>query len=392
MGFWDTVGDYSNRLMPLANQLSSYAQEQQMNDVFAANPEFATKLYGAKNQQQENALRKYAIDNQIRTGKQLPSNVQEYQYYQSLPPEKQAEFLNVKRSTQMANLGDQVIFRAPDGSIASSYAVGINPNNQPELQGRQAAAQQDARNRSDLNFKPVTAGKVEEATRSVQVGTAGPLAAATAAGTAEGKGRGAAVESITTTAPVLASFDDLAVSAQSAPSGKINNAAAEVANNFPQIATEGMKKAAQNQGDFSVKRSAVENQIRAAFRVAGSGGQTDADALPIINMLPNANDDESVKATKIRAAKQSLITQANAKALSRGLAPPFAIDGSQNPTAAVPAMPATEAEFNQPAPAMPPQATLPVETTQAPPQGAVQIGTYQGKRIYRLPDGRGWSE
>jgi len=95
---------------------------------------------------------------------QAPSNVQEYQYFQSLPPEQQNQYLNVKRASQVLNLGDQMAIRAPGGGIAETYGVNVNPNNAPELKGLQATAVNNAR-----------------------IAAAAPIAAATTQGKAQGE-------------------------------------------------------------------------------------------------------------------------------------------------------------------------------------------------------------
>lgn len=96
-----------------------------------------------------------------------PANVQEYQYFSQLPPQQQAEYLNVKRASQVLNLGNEMAIRTPSGGISETYAVNVNPNNAPELKG----LQQDAVNKSKLNV-------------------ASPLAAATTAGKMEGEAIG----------------------------------------------------------------------------------------------------------------------------------------------------------------------------------------------------------
>ena len=82
-------------------------------------------------------------------------------------------------------------------------------------------------------------------------------------------------------------------------------------------------EAAVAQGDFSVKRAALENEIRQAFRVAGSGATSDRDALPFIQMLPDENDSEVVKVAKIKSAQQAVRATTRTLALQRNLPDPF---------------------------------------------------------------------
>lgn len=48
-GPFGSLGNAVQSLRPLANQMDNYQQQQTMNNVFAANPQFAAQLYGAQN-------------------------------------------------------------------------------------------------------------------------------------------------------------------------------------------------------------------------------------------------------------------------------------------------------------------------------------------------------
>jgi len=109
--------------------------------------------------QQAFELKKQALAAQMQKAA-APSAVQEYQFFNTLPPEQQQAFLNVKRASQVLNLGDQMAIRSPSGGIAETYNVGVNPNNAPQLKGQQ----QDAKNTSDLNFQPMITQKKAAAT------------------------------------------------------------------------------------------------------------------------------------------------------------------------------------------------------------------------------------
>lgn len=65
-----------------------------------------------------------------------PSAVQEYQYYNTLTPDEQRRYLEVKRNPQFLNLGDR--FLAPGSGQA--YAKGLPPDEAPGLKGQQAEA------------------------------------------------------------------------------------------------------------------------------------------------------------------------------------------------------------------------------------------------------------
>lgn len=199
-------------------------------------------------------------------GQGTPSNVQEWQYYNSLPDDKKQEYLTMKRSNQIVDLGGTKIVpnqANPSGKPAASFNVGLKPEDQPD----------NARNKSDAQAR----GAVE--------GTNAANAASSAKGLVG----------------VETALKDLQTAGKSAPGGVAQNLGATVAN---KAGAGGA--AADAQGTFTVKRAAAENAIREAFRVAGSGSQSDADALPFIQMLPNADDADSVKIAKTNAAMEAV--------------------------------------------------------------------------------------
>ena len=67
---------------------------------------------------------------------QMPSAIQEYQYYSKLPPEEQKRYLEVKRQQQWLNTGDSFQNPVTGGMIPK----GLPPQDQPAIRGAQATA------------------------------------------------------------------------------------------------------------------------------------------------------------------------------------------------------------------------------------------------------------
>lgn len=220
-------------------------------------------------------------------GNGMPASVQEWQYYNSLTPEDQKRWLENKRANQVANLGDRTVVLGPDGKPKETYQTGLKPEDTPENAAAKAAAEASAK---------INAESDANATNTI------------------GKMQG-----------LMTSFENLKKSSAKAPGGVAGNLGATIAN---QSGLGG--GAADAQGDFTVKRAAAENEIRAAFRVVGSGAQSDADAKPFIEMLPVATDSESVKASKVNAAMEAVRSKVSNLAQSRNMPDPF------NPQTAAP--------------------------------------------------------
>lgn len=80
----------------------------------------------------------------------LPSAVKEYQYFSSLSPQEQQAYLNLKRSHQVIDLGDQQIIRSASGDIDAVYPVKPKPEDMPGFK----AAQEEAKLEKHLGYKP----------------------------------------------------------------------------------------------------------------------------------------------------------------------------------------------------------------------------------------------
>lgn len=70
-----------------------------------------------------------------------PSSVREYQYFNSLPPEEQARYLTMKRSSQIMNLGGtQAVYDPLTQGKGSEFNVTPKPEQMPDFKKDQAAA------------------------------------------------------------------------------------------------------------------------------------------------------------------------------------------------------------------------------------------------------------
>jgi len=76
----------------------------------------------------------------LRGFQQTPSAVREYQYFNSLSPEAQKEYLKVKRNPQYLNLGDKYV--AP--GTGETLTKGLSPEHTPEVRGAQEKAKKEA--------------------------------------------------------------------------------------------------------------------------------------------------------------------------------------------------------------------------------------------------------
>ena len=105
---------------------------------------------GLQNMQQarNNANQQKLMQSRMAQG-QDPSSVQEWRYFNSLSPQDQARYLEMKRNPNMMNLGDRIGVRAPGGGIGESYDVGLRPGERPDVRGAQAAAELAAKNKAE---------------------------------------------------------------------------------------------------------------------------------------------------------------------------------------------------------------------------------------------------
>lgn len=71
-------------------------------------------------------------------GTASPANVREYEYFSSLDPKKQSQYLRVKRANQMFDRGATQAFVDPQGRVVSEYQKTLAPEQMPETKFQQA--------------------------------------------------------------------------------------------------------------------------------------------------------------------------------------------------------------------------------------------------------------
>lgn len=74
-----------------------------------------------------------------------PSAVREWGFYSKLSPAEQQQYLRMKRSDQIMNLGGEMAVRSPLGGIQESYQVTPKITETPEYKAQQTAAQETAK-------------------------------------------------------------------------------------------------------------------------------------------------------------------------------------------------------------------------------------------------------
>lgn len=93
--------------------------------------------YGQGRQQ---ATQNQLLAGKIKAGQGSPSSVQEWQYYNSLSPEDQKRFLEMKRSQQWLNLGGEYVKPGMGGGVEERMKVTPRPDQMPAFQGAQERA------------------------------------------------------------------------------------------------------------------------------------------------------------------------------------------------------------------------------------------------------------
>lgn len=88
----------------------------------------------------QQATQNQLIAGKIKAGQGSPSSVQEWQYYNSLSPEDQKRFLEMKRSQQWLNLGSEYVKPGMGGGVEERMPVTPRPDQMPAFQGAQERA------------------------------------------------------------------------------------------------------------------------------------------------------------------------------------------------------------------------------------------------------------
>lgn len=148
-------------------QLPSMSQDQEMMfDLYANRPDFAKSYYPALDAQNRTGLEGLALQQKLASGGDSPAAIREWQYYNSLPPQDQQRYLQMKRSDQIMNLGGSMAVRSPMGGIQEQYTVTPKIVDSPEFNALVARAVEDAKNKStaisESNKKSVQATSSNE--------------------------------------------------------------------------------------------------------------------------------------------------------------------------------------------------------------------------------------
>lgn len=112
------------------------------------------------------------LDAQNKAKSSTPSNVQEWQYYNSLSPGDQTRFLGMKRATQGVMI-DQ---------FGKMVPIEGAPNALGQVKFGEFSGEQNAKNTSDLQFKPQIAGGEAQQRQAAELNYAAPIAAQKKAG------------------------------------------------------------------------------------------------------------------------------------------------------------------------------------------------------------------
>lgn len=83
-----------------------------------------------------------------------PSAVREWKYFQGLDRNKQKDYLEMKRSSPVIDLGDKKVVRNPLGGITEIYPISPSPEQMPDFKGAQAGAAENAKLQEQLKLEP----------------------------------------------------------------------------------------------------------------------------------------------------------------------------------------------------------------------------------------------
>lgn len=90
---------------------------------------------------------------QSMSGNKGPMAPQEWEFYQALPADQQARYLEMKRSNKVMDLGGSQAVIGPGGQITQSYPKTLPPQDVPEVKGQQERAVQTEKNAANLAAK-----------------------------------------------------------------------------------------------------------------------------------------------------------------------------------------------------------------------------------------------
>lgn len=101
--------------------------------------------------------------NNLNVGSDIPSAIQEYNFYSQLDPEAQKRYMSIKRAQQIVNLGGtQGVLNQTGGGLAQQFPVTPKPEQMPDFQGQQEAAKKKA------ELQETTAADLSKKSRGAQ--------------------------------------------------------------------------------------------------------------------------------------------------------------------------------------------------------------------------------
>lgn len=260
------------------------------------------------------------------SGGNLPAALQLANEYQARI--KSGDIEGANAIAAFAKTTDKGLVMGADGNyyVASGYAPAVG-----EIAATKAGAAQQAKKNVDVVMNPIIAGGEAGARANVDIQTKPIIKEGELRAELDVKKESDINKAETSTRTNIKAFSDLLKASKKAPSGALNTIGAQISSK-----TEEGSKGAKALGDFTVRKANAENAIRSTFRVAGSGAQSDRDAKPFIEMLPNEYDSAPVKEAKIKAAMDGMIAKVREVATANGKPDPFpqtAVDvfGSQAP-------------------------------------------------------------
>lgn len=94
----------------------------------------------------------------------VPSNVREWQFYNAMPPEKQAAYREMKRAQQVIDLGGEKAILGAGGDISKTYPMTPKPQDMPGFKQQQEAAKAMGKGQGEATMQlPDTIAKADYA-------------------------------------------------------------------------------------------------------------------------------------------------------------------------------------------------------------------------------------
>jgi len=180
---------YNNELARMEQQQSQAAQDAErqyaadgVKAIYSAPPEYRDQVYqgwmqgaqqrgydvaGAPPEYSDEVLYKLAGSvgaNLKPDSSQAPANIQEWNVYQQMTPEQQAQFLNMKRASKTLNLGGSQVVLDHAGDVSKRYQVTPKPQDMPEF----GAAVETAKLEAQGQLKPKIEGDIAREKKQAQ--------------------------------------------------------------------------------------------------------------------------------------------------------------------------------------------------------------------------------